>query len=149
MSTMFNMLCSGKFYHDENVARQIQSTLNSHPIGQLMDATPCIVFDDEGWDIYKRNMAKRAKERKKEKSTAAPKSNTKPLLVRSNNRDNTFERIQLDSTKKVVRICKSSYEIIKYGNFDEIKKTYIKIEADRIYSILTGECDSNDYFWTQ
>lgn len=145
---MFNMLCSGRFYHDENVMWQIQATLNTHPIGQTMDATPCVVFDDEGWDIYKRNLAKQAKERKKEKSTAGTKSNTK-LLVRSNNRDSTFERIALDDTKKIVRICRSTYVITKYKNFDEIKKLYTKIEADGIYSILTGECDSNDFFWTQ
>lgn len=112
-----------------------------------MDATPQVVFDDESWMIFKNNMAKQAKQRKKENATATPQ-NKKKIPVRSN-RDVSFDRIQLDNTKGVVRICKSSFEITKYANFDEIKKTYNKIDSDEIYNILTGECDSSGYFWTQ
>ena len=93
-------------------------------------------------------MAKQAKQRKKENAPMASKRNTK-LLVRSNNRDVSFERIQLDNAKKIVRICKSSYEIVKYENFNEIKKSYTKIEVDEIYNVLTGETDSSEYYWTQ
>ena len=147
MSSMFDMLYSGRFYHDENVVRQIQSTITAHPCEYFMDATPQVVFDDESWMIFKSNMAKQAKQRKKENATAKTPINKIP--VRSNNRDVSFERIVLDNTKKIVRICKSSYEIAKYENFNEIKKTYNKTEADEIYNILTGECDSSCYFWTQ
>jgi hypothetical protein len=111
-----------------------------------MDATPQVVFDDESWLIFKNNMAKQAKQRKKENAAAKTPINKVP--VRSN-RDVSFDRIQLDNTKKIVRICKTSYEITKYENFSEIKKTYAKIEADEIYNVLTGECDSSGYFWTQ
>lgn len=150
MSVMCQMLSSGRFFHGDNadVVQQIQSTFNSHPCEYFMDATPQVVFDDESWAIFKNNMAKQAKQRKKENAHMASKINTK-LLVRSNNRDVSFERIALDSAKKIVRICKTSYEIVKYENFNEIKKAYTKIEADRIYSMLTGECDSSCYFWTQ
>jgi hypothetical protein len=147
MSAMFDMLCPGRFFHDENVVRQIRSTIRAHPIGQIMDATPQVVFDDESWSIFKNNLAKQAKQRKKENATAIPQNNKK-IPVRSN-RDVSFDRIQLDNTKKIVRICKSSFEITKYENFNEIKKTYTKIEADEIYNILTGEHDSSCYFWTQ
>jgi hypothetical protein len=140
------MLYSGRFLHDENVVRQIQSTIRAHPIGQIMDATPQVVFDDEAWEIFKSNLARQAKQRKKENATTAPQN--KKIPVRSN-RDVSFDRIQLDNTKKIVRICKTSFEITKYENFNEIKKTYNKIESDEIYNILTGECDSSGYFWTQ
>ena len=146
MSAMFDMLYSGRFLHDENVVRQIQSTIRAHPIGQIMDATPQVVFDDEAWEIFKSNLARQAKQRKKENATTAPQN--KKIPVRSN-RDVSFDRIQLDNTKKIVRICKTSFEITKYENFNEIKKTYNKIESDEIYNILTGECDSSGYFWTQ
>jgi hypothetical protein len=142
------MLSSGRFFHDENIVREIQSTIKAHPCEYFMDATPQVIFDDESWAIFKSNLAKQAKQRKKESAPTASKSNTK-LLVRSNNRDMSFERIIFDTTKKIVRICKSSYEITKYENFNEIKKTYTKIEADEIYNVLTGECDSSCYFWTQ
>jgi hypothetical protein len=147
MSAMLQMLYSGRFVHDENVVRQIQTTIRAHPIGQFMDATPQVVFDDdEAWLIFKNNLAKQAKQRKKENATAKTPINKVP--VRSN-RDISFDRIQLDNTKKIVRICKSSYEIVKYENFNEIKKTYTKIESDEIYNVLTGECDSSEYYWTQ
>ena len=148
MSVMFEMLSSGKFLHDENAVRQIQTTIQSHPCEYFMDATPQVVFDDDSWMIFKSNLAKQAKQRKKGNAQIASKSNTK-LLVRSNNRDVSFERIALDNTKKIVRICKTSYEIVKYENFNEIKKAYTKTEADEIYSVLTGETDSADYYWTQ
>lgn len=147
MSAMCTMLSSGRFFHDENIVRQIQSTIKAHPCEYFMDATPQVVFDDESWALFKSNMAKQAKQRKKENATAAPKNNKK-ILVRSN-RDVSFDRIALDSTKKIVRICKSSYEIVKYENFNEIKKSYTKIEVDEIYNVLTGETDSSEYYWTQ
>jgi hypothetical protein len=146
MSAMFEMISSGRFFHDENVVREIQSTFKAHPCEYFMDATPQIVFDDESWAIFKNNLAKQAKQRKKENATAKTPINKVP--VRSN-RDVSFDRIQFDNTKRIVRICKSSFEITKYVNFDEIKKTYTKIESDEIYNILTGECDSTGYFWTQ
>jgi len=146
MSVMFEMLSSVRSVHDENVVRQIQSTIKAHPCEYFMDATPQVVFDDEAWLIFKSALAKQAKQRKKENATAKTPINKVP--VRSN-RDVSFDRIQLDNTKKIVRICKSSFEITKYANFDEIKKTYNKIESDEIYNILTGECDSSGYFWTQ
>jgi hypothetical protein len=144
---MFEMLSSGRSFHDENVVRQIRTTFQAPTPEYFMDATPQIVFDDESWMIFKSNMAKQAKHRKKENATATPQNNKK-IPVRSN-RDVSFDRIQLDSTKKIVRICKSSFEITKYANFDEIKKTHNKIESDEIYNILTGECNSSGYFWTQ
>ena len=150
MSVMFEMLSSGRSVHDENVVRQIRTTFQTPTPEYFMDATPQVVFDDESWAIFKSNMAKQAKQRKhrkKENATATPQNNKK-IPVRSN-RDVSFDRIQLDNTRKVVRICKSSFEITKYANFDEIKKTCNKIESDEIYSVLTGECDSTGYFWTQ
>lgn len=146
MSSMFEMLYSGRFLYDENVVRQIQSTIKAHPCEYFMDATPQVVFDDESWSIFKSNLARQAKQRKKANTITIPQN--KKILVRSN-RDVSFDRIAFDSTKKIVRICKVSYEIIKYNNFNEIKKTYNKIEADEIYNVLTGECDSSDYFWSQ
>lgn len=147
MSSMCDMLSSGRSFHDENVVRKIQSTIKAHPFECFMDATPQVVFDDEGWALFKNALAKQAKQRKKENATTIPQNNKK-IPVRSN-RDVSFDRIQLDNTKKIVRICKSSFEITKYANFDEIKKTYTKIESDEIYSVLTGERDSSCYFWTQ
>lgn len=147
MSVMFKMLSSERIFHNEDVVQQIQSTFKAHPCEYFMDATPQIVFDDEMWAIFKSTLAKQAKQRKKENATTIPQNNKK-IPVRSN-RDVSFDRINLDSTKKIVRICKSSFEITKYANFDEIKKTYNKIESDEIYNILTGECDSSCYFWTQ
>ena len=146
MSVMFEMLSSGRFFHDENVVRQIQTTIKAHPCEYFTDVTPQVVFDDESWGIFKSNLARQAKQRKKENATTAPQN--KKIPVRSN-RDVSFDRIQLDNAKKIVRICKVSYEIIKYNNFNEIKKTYNKIESDEIYNVLTGECDSSVYFWTQ
>lgn len=146
MSAMCDMLYSGRFFHDENVVRQIQSTIKAHPCEYFTDATPQVVFDDESWAIFKSNLAKQAKQRKKENATAKTPINKVPVRT---NRDVSFDRIPFDSTKKIVRICKSSFEITKYANFDEIKKTYTKIEADGIYNVLTGECESSCYYWTQ
>jgi hypothetical protein len=111
-----------------------------------MDATPQIVFDDEAWAIFKSNIAKQAKQRKKENATAKTPINKIPVRT---NRDVSFERIPFDSAKKIVRICKSTFEITKYANFHEIKKTYSKIDADEIFGVLTGENDSTDHFWSQ
>jgi hypothetical protein len=146
MSMMFDMLYSGRFFHDENVVRQIQSAMNSHPFEHFMEATPQVVFDDESWILFKNNLAKQAKQRKKENAIAKTPVNKLPVRT---NRDVSFDRIPLDNTKKIVRICKVSYEIVKYINFNEIKKTYTKIEADEIYNVLTGEHDSSEYYWTQ
>jgi len=146
MSVMFEMLSSGRSFHDENVVRQIRTTFQAPTPEYFMDATPQVVFDDESWGIFKSNLARQAKQRKKENATTAPQN--KKIPVRSN-RDVSFDRIQLDNAKKIVRICKFSYEIIKYENFNEIKKAYNKIEADEIYNVLTGECDSGEYYWTQ
>ena len=146
MSMMFDMLYSGRFFHDENVVRQIQSAMNSHPFEHFMEATPQVVFDDESWALFKNNLAKQAKQRKKENAIAKTPVNKLPVRT---NRDVSFDRIPLDNTKKIVRICKVSYEIVKYINFNEIKKTYTKIEADEIYNVLTGEHDSSEYYWTQ
>lgn len=142
MSVMFEMLSSGRSVHDENVVRQIQYTIKAHPIEYFMDATPPVVFDDESWAIFKSNLAKQAKQRKKEKIPI------KKTPVRTN-RDVTFDRIPFDGSKKIIRICKSSFEITKYANFEEIKKIYNKTDADNIYNILTGECNSSSYFWIQ
>ena len=146
MSSMFEMLYSGRFFHDENVVRQIQTTIKAHPCEYFTDATPQVVFDDESWGVFKSNLARQAKQRKKENAITVQQN--KKIPVRSN-RDVSFDRIQLDNAKKIVRICKFSYEIIKYENFNEIKKTHNKIEADEIYNVLTGECDSGEYYWTQ
>ena len=146
MSVMFEMLSSGRFFHDENVVRQIQTTIKAHPCEYFTDVTPQVVFDDESWGIFKSNLARQAKQRKKENATTAPQN--KKIPVRSN-RDVSFDRIQLDNAKKIVRICKFSYEIVTYNNFNDIKKTHNKIEADEIYNVLTGECDSGEYYWTQ
>ena len=146
MSVMFEMLSSGRSFHDENVVRQIRTTFQAPTPEYFMDATPQVVFDDDSWGIFKSNLARQAKQRKKENATTAPQN--KKIPVRSN-RDVSFDRIQLDNAKKIVRICKFSYEIIKYENFNEIKKAYNKIEADEIYNVLTGECDSGEYYWTQ
>jgi len=139
---MYGMLSSGRFYHDEHIVRRIRSEIATHPFEYFMDATPQVVFDDESWAIFKSNLAKQAKQRKKEKIPI------KKTPVRTN-RDVTFDRIPFDGSKKILRICKSSFEITKYANFEEIKKIYNKTDADNIYSILTGECDSSSYFWTQ
>ena len=146
MSKMFDMLYSGRFFHDENIVRQIRTTFQAPTPEHFTDATPQVAFDDESWAIFKNALAKQAKQRKKENAIAKTPVNKLPVRT---NRDVSFDRIPLDNTKKIVRICKSSYEIIKYENFSEIKKTYTKIEADEIYNVLTGECDSADYFWTQ
>ena len=146
MSVMFEMLSSGRFFHDENVVRQIQTTIKAHPCEYFTDVTPQVVFDDESWGIFKSNLARQAKQRKKENATTVPQN--KKIPVRSN-RDVSFDRIQLDNAKKIVRICKFSYEIVTYNNFNDIKNTHNKIEADEIYNVLTGECDSGEYYWTQ
>ena len=142
MSAMYDMLFSGRFVHDEQIVRRIRSEIATHPFEYVVDATPQVVFDDESWAIFKSNLAKQAKQRKKEKIPI------KKTPVRTN-RDVTFDRIPFDGSKKIIRICKSSFEITKYANFEEIKKIYNKTDADNIYNILTGECDSSSYFWTQ
>jgi len=142
---MFDMLYSGRFFHDENVVRQIQSMIKSHPCEYFMEATPQIVFDDESWALFKKNMATQAKQRKKNNE---PSSSAKKLLVRSNNRDTTFSRIEFDPKNTIVRIDKISFEIFKFKNFEEVKKIYIqKKETDTIYNIITGDCDAGEYFW--
>ena len=146
MSVMFKMLSSERFFHDENVVKQIRTTFQAPTPEYFMDATPRVVFDDEAWMIFKSALAKQAKQRKKENATAKTPITKVPVRT---NRDVSFDRIPFDSARKIVRICKSSFEITKYANFDEIKKTYTKIEADEIYSVLTGEHDSSCYFWTQ
>ena len=144
MSLMFDMLSSGRFFHNENIVRQIQSTINAHPFEHFMDATPQIVFDDESWALFKKNMATQAKKRKKNNE---PSSSAKKLLVRSNNRDTTFSRIEFDPKNTIVRIDKISFEIIKFKNFEEIKKIYTKKETDDIYKAITDGYEYADYFW--
>lgn len=146
MSSMFDMLYSGRFFHDENIVRQIQSTIKTHPFEYFMEATPQVVFDDESWSLFKKNMAIQAKQRKKN-NAPLPSSSAKKLLVRSNNRDTTFSRIEFNPKNIIVRIDKISFEIFKFKNFEEIKKLYTKKETDDIYQIISGDYESADYFW--
>lgn len=142
MSVMYKMLCVNGPVYSPSVLYDIKMSAFSHPTVLWMDATPSIVFDDASWDLFKNNISKKAKENKSRTKVI----NTEKTPVRTT-RDMNIERIKFSQHAKIVRICRSSYDIKKYENLDSVKKTLTKVEADHVNNVLSGETESAIYFW--
>lgn len=126
------------------VTYDIKMSTFSHPTAFWMDATPSIVFDDASWDLFKINIAKKAKENRRRSKVV--NINTDKTPVRAT-RDMNIERIGFSQHAKIVRICRVSYDIKKYRNFSDVKKTLTKVEADHVINVISGETESTMYFW--
>ncbi|AGE53047.1 hypothetical protein PBCVFr5L_030R [Paramecium bursaria Chlorella virus Fr5L] len=127
---------------DERV-REILSTMTSHPAPEMLPAheTKCLVLDDYQWIVYKKHLARVAKERKQTKPTVEKKKKVR------DRRDTNFEAIELTSDP-VVRICDVTFYMKTFESVDDVTddKTY----KSHVTKALRGEIDRFDgYFWIQ
>jgi len=139
MSTMFRMLgCSALMNQD--IVSSILDSFTSHPNAPPAPADGCMIMNDDQWAVYKKQLAREAKERKNKKPAAQPAKRQ----VR-NQRDSTFEPIEY-SGKGFVSICTSRFSIRKFVCVDNVP-------GDRVYhnaviACLRGETPFfDDYFW--
>lgn len=80
-----------------------------------------------------------AKERKTKKAVVQKRQ------VR-NQRDESFEQIELRDDRPIYRICDSSFAMKKYNNLEDINKN--SVNTAQILKCLRGDLDRyNGYFW--
>lgn len=124
-----------KIYMNHDLVRSINASFTDHPKYQQIHESGCRVMDDDQWTVYKKMLARIAKERKTTKTV------TQTRKVRDR-RDVDYEPIDWNG-KKIMKICDSSY-------FMEIFKN---VPGDSVYSnhvikCLRGEIDRFDgFFW--
>ena len=140
MSTMFRMLgCSALMNQD--IVNRIKASFMSHPVSAPVPTGGCVVMDDEQWAVYKKKLAREAKERKAAKNQVAqPAKRT----VR-NQRDTSFDPIEY-SGKGLVSICTSRFSIRKFVCVDDVPGD--RVYRDKVVACLRGETPFfDDYFW--
>ena len=136
------------FYGDDEARRiiaEIKSTMTHHPpvYEPLPQETSCIVLDDDQWYVYKKHIARVAKERVAKKT---PVKNAKKRKVRDC-RDMDISAIEIVQGK-IFRICDATFCITNFDNIDEA--TTDKVYRSHICQALRGDIDRFDgYFWCQ
>jgi hypothetical protein len=121
-----------------NIIAEIRASFTSHPVAEHIQ-TGCIVLDDFQWGIYKKSIAKLAKERKPK----APVVSKKKVRDR---RDMDIEAIEITSGL-IYRICERRFSITKFENIEEIASD--PVYRSHVYQALRGDSDRFDgYFWT-
>jgi hypothetical protein len=135
------------FYGYENTRRiiaEIKSTMTHHPVYEpLAHETQCLVLDDDQWNIYKKHLARIAKERSAKKK---PINNAKKRKVRDR-RDMEIEAIEIVQGK-IIRICDTTFCVTKFNTIDEV--TTDKTYRSHVCQALRGDIGSfGGYFWIQ
>jgi hypothetical protein len=135
------------FYGDEEARRiiaEIKSTMTHHPVYEpLAHETQCMVLDDDQWCIYKKHIARVAKERSVKKT---PTNNAKKRKVRDR-RDMEIEAIEIVQGK-IIRICDTTFCVTKFDNIDEV--TTDKVYRSHVCQALRGDiCSFDGYLWCQ
>jgi hypothetical protein len=132
------------FYGDEHTRRiidDIRRGLICHPVTTFVDTKPQVCFNDEQWKVHKNMLARIAKERK-----------TKKIVVQKrqvrDQRDESFEQIELRDDRPVYRICDTTFAMKKYKNLKDVDGT--SVELAQILKTLHGDLDRYaEYFWIQ
>ena len=124
------------------LVHHIKSLLTSHPVVAMMDddTEKCIVMDDDQWFLYKKHMARIAKERSKAKKKPAT------VVAREkvrNQRDTTMEAIEVAGT--IVRFCETKFCFTKFSSVKSI--TTDPVERSNIYAALRDGVSYDGYFW--
>jgi hypothetical protein len=132
------------FYGDEDarlIVEEIRSSMTHPPMYEpLAHETRCFVLDDDQWHIYKKSLAKIAKERK----TKTPINTAKRRKVREF-RDMDIPAIEI-SNGSIVCICDTTFGITKFKNMDEVSAD--KVYCSHVRQALRGDIDRFDhYFW--
>ncbi|AGE53454.1 hypothetical protein ATCVGM07011_213L [Acanthocystis turfacea Chlorella virus GM0701.1] len=143
MSKMFPVLpmISSTFVMNQDIVDRIRASFTSHPVAPPIPAGGCVVMDDEQWAVYKKNLAREAKERKAAKKPVAQPAKR---MVR-NQRDTSFEPIEY-SGKGFVKICTTRFSIQKFVCIDDVPGD--RVYRDKIVACLRGETPFFDgYFW--
>lgn len=106
MSSMFHMLGIAN-NTDNEIVTKVKKSFVSHPKIEGEYVTP-VCFNDEQWGVFKKMLARIAKERKMEKK--------KPPVKRFVTRNHFCEdeMLQYDENKSIVRICTDSFVIVTY-----------------------------------
>jgi hypothetical protein len=109
------------------------------PVAEPLKNPKVFVLDDEGWKTYKNMMARIAKERKISKTK--PSTNVSKKCIRDH-RDETFEPIEFSVSDHIVRICTTTFSIVKFKNFDEAVAGYQNVVVNEISKTLRGDLPS-------
>jgi hypothetical protein len=121
-----------------NIIAEIRASFTSHPVAEHIQ-TGCIVLDEFQWGVYKKSLAKLAKERK------TPKKIVSKTKVRDR-RDMETPSIEITSGH-IIRICVRSFSITKFENIEDI--TSDPVYKSHVYQALRGDSDRFDgFFWT-
>jgi len=132
------------FYGDEHTRRiidDIRRGIVCHPVTTFVDTKPQVCFNDEQWKVHKNMLARIAKERKVKKTIVQKRQ------VR-NQRDESFEQIELRDDRPVYRICDTLFSIEKFFTFKDIIGK--SVDISQILKCLRGDLDRYDgYFWIQ
>jgi len=132
------------FYGDEHTRRiidDIRRGLVCHPATTFVDTKPQVCFNDEQWKVHKNMLARIAKERKVKKTIVQKRQ------VR-NQRDESFEQIELRGDRPVYRICDTTFAMKKYKNLKDVGGN--PVELAQILKTFHGDLDRYDgYFWVQ
>jgi hypothetical protein len=132
------------FYGDEHTRRiidDIRRGLVCHPATTFVDTKSQVCFNDEQWKVHKNMLARIAKERKVKKTIVQKRQ------VR-NQRDESFEQIELRDDRPVYRICDTTFAMKKYKNLKDVDGN--PVELAQILKTLHGDLDRYDgYFWIQ
>lgn len=137
------------FYGDEHTRRiidEIRRGLICHPVTTFVDTKPQVCFDDEQWKVHKNMLARIAKERKKSKQNN--RSVLEKYSVR-NQRDESFEQIELRDDRPVYRICDTTFVIKKYDTLKDVENDIRNsVEITQIKKCLHGDLNKYDgHFW--
>jgi hypothetical protein len=144
---MFHML--GNVQRTNNTTiEKVKESFVSHPMsyGELVNP---VCFTDEQWGVFKRLLARLAKERKAENKK--PLKKNQPIhrtIIRNHFCEDDI--IQFDETKPIVRICTDTFDIVIYKNLQNSLKNFHNVEKENVIKCLRGQVHSAcGYFWIQ
>ena len=147
MSTMFHMLGVSTCTNTEKLL-SVKKEFVSHP-NKFHELKTPVCFDDEQWFVFKRMLARIAKERK----LSSKKSDEKPMVTRNKViRNHVCEEdlIEIDEWSRIVKICIDSFKVETYKNFTEAVRGLKYHEKENIIKCLRGQVNNAcGYYWVQ
>jgi len=130
--------------YNQNKVDEIRKCMTQYPVAEPWDSPKVFVLDDEGWKTYKNMMARIAKGRTIAKK---PSTNVSKKCIRDH-RDETFDPIEFSVNNQIVRICTTTFSIMKFENFDEAVTGYRNVEKNEVLKTLRGDLSSfGGYYW--
>jgi hypothetical protein len=136
-SIMFKLLSTEYDRQNQDIIANVKQSFCEHPVVEGPFRTP-VCFDDEQWHVYKRMIARIAKERSKPKEK-------KTLRVR-NHRDEKEPMTNFDGP--IASICDKTFVVRKFKNFDHAMDGRSRFERMEITKCLKGFVDKIEgYYW--